>query len=66
MAFSTKDVNKAINWMLSDSPRTPKLILVDAEASSNVKKIQDKTQILQATMNIYSVGGRCLLGLGCL
>ena len=63
MAFSTQDVNKAINWMLSDSPRTPKLILADAEASSNMKKIQDKTRILQAAMNAYSVGGRCLLGL---
>ena len=63
MAFSTQDVNKAINWIFSDSPRTPKLILADAEASSNVKKIQDKIQILQAAMNAYSVGGRWLLGL---
>jgi hypothetical protein len=62
MAFSTQDANEAITWMLSDSPRTPKVILADAEASSDVKKIQDKAQILQAAMNAHSVGGRGLLG----
>ena len=55
MVFHTEDANNA-SCMLSDSPITPKLILADAEASSEVKKIQEKTQTLQAAMNGFLSG----------
>ena len=63
MALSTQDANKAIGWLLDDSPRTPKIILADAEASCDVSKIKAKITTLQAAMNVYSVDGRCVLGL---
>jgi hypothetical protein len=58
MSFSTHNIDDAIKWMLSDSPRTPKVIIADAEASSNIKKIEEKNRNIQAVMNECIFGRR--------
>ena len=44
MSFRTSDEQKAIEWLLPDSPRTPKCIVADAEKSSNSKVIEEKVK----------------------
>ena len=62
-ALRMPDTNKDIGWLLEDSPRTPKMILADAESSSDVNKVKVKVTTLQAAMKAYSIDGRCVLGL---
>ena len=63
MVFETDDITNAKVWMYEESYLTPKVIIADADSSTEPKKIQDKEHALLAQMKAYQVDDRPLLGL---
>ena len=56
MGLMTDNVDDAVEWMLEDCPKTPKIVIADAEASSDPAQIRRKIHQMEAAMLAYSIG----------
>ena len=63
MGLMTDNVDDAVEWMLEDCPKTPKIVIADAETSSDPAQIRRKIHQMEAAMLAYSVGHTPIVGL---
>ena len=62
MGCCTTTALDAVQWLIDDSPRTPKLLVADTEASVDGNAIAKKVTCMRAVMLAYFVGVTPLLG----
>ena len=63
MGLTSTEETNALTWLIDDSPRTPKIIIADAESSYDSGTIIAKTVIMKSVMCAYTIGQIPILGL---
>ena len=63
MGCCTKRTADAVEWLISDSPRTPKLLIANAEARLSKGAIESKLQAMKTAMEAYYIDVTPVLGL---
>ena len=63
MGCCTRSSAEAVQWLIDDSPRTPKLLIADAEAHVDRSQIEGKVRAMRAVMEAYYIDVTPVLGL---
>ena len=63
MGYCTKRTADAVEWLISDSSHTPKLLIADAEAWLSKGAIESKLQAMTTAMEAYYIDVTPVLGL---